>query len=159
MRRGGHVQRELCRGECTCGGGASCELECDEPPCDVSCGSMASCTGDCSGGTCTCAANGACEFACEESCSVECQGDNPRCDATYTDGDVLCGANSTCDLTCTAPPCTARCQIGSSCILRCPDGTRAGDEGCDITQCVGDNPVLCPTRTVVVCNAPCPPGS
>lgn len=144
-------------GDCDCGPGSHCELTCDSEPCHVTC-ENSECTGECGNGDCTCTRGSSCEFSCKSGpCHVLCDGDNAVCNGQCANGSCSCGPDSSCDFECLDGNCSFLCEAGSSCIARCPVGSRPGTQGCTFTECAAGSVTLCPDGITMACGAECPP--
>lgn len=112
-------------GECVCPPGASCELECDAPPCHVLCAEdNPRCEATCGNGDCVCGPGSNCDFVCHSPpCHVDCAPD-ADCFATCGNGECTCAAGSACAFTCDAGPCHVQCEGDHPhCDGQCANGT------------------------------------
>jgi hypothetical protein len=114
-----------CRGsDCSCGEGASCEFECNAPPCKVDCqGNNPSCVGACANGDCECGPGSSCDLSCaSEPCHADCR--DSSCRAECGNGDCTCSSGSECDFKCTSGPCHVMCEGNhESCNGQCANGS------------------------------------
>jgi hypothetical protein len=147
-------------GTCVCASGASCEFECEEPPCHVDCkGNNDECTGACGNGTCTCGSESNCDFACRASpCHVDCNGDS--CTGTCANGECSCDRGGSCSFECSKGPCHVDCAGDNShCSGTCENGTcHCGpDSHCEFTCADNNCHVMC--EAGATCTLSCPGGS
>ncbi|AKT42832.1 uncharacterized protein CMC5_070600 [Chondromyces crocatus] len=126
---GADADDERCAdGLCVCEFGASCNLDCEAPPCNVTCdGNNPDCRGACANGECICGTGSSCDFRCDAPpCHVTCEGDNPDCEGTCANGQCTCAVGSSCDFDCGAPPCHVTCEGDNpDCEGTCANGTCA----------------------------------
>ncbi|MEM9454085.1 MAG: hypothetical protein AAGF11_07890 [Myxococcota bacterium] len=154
------VQADCSNGDCVCEVGASCDFECEAPPCHVDCaGDNPECVAACGNGDCRCGAGSTCTFECQSPpCHVDCEAQT-ECRGTCANGDCTCVAGSRCDFACDAGPCHVTCEGGHDlCAGVCANGTcRCGvDSRCDF-ECMDANcPVVCEAGSI--CTLRCPGG-
>jgi len=112
-------------GDCVCPEGASCELECDAPPCHVECvGRNPECRAECGNGDCACGPDSHCDLTCHSPpCHVQCD-ESTNCSAVCANGDCTCSSGSECAFTCDAGPCHVACEGNHRrCDGQCANGT------------------------------------
>lgn len=150
-----------CEGDaCVCDAGASCEFECDAPPCKVTCaGDNPECVGACANGDCECGPGSSCDLSCASPpCHAECQ--DSSCRAQCGNGDCTCSAGSSCDFLCTAGPCHVLCEGNhANCNGQCANGscTCGPDSTCQF-ECTDANcAFICEAGSS--CLATCPTGT
>lgn len=155
----GCVTADCSNGACVCPPGASCEFECDAPPCHVECeGDNPECEGSCANGDCNCGPGSNCEFECDAPpCHVECE-PGSDCVGDCANGNCTCELGSSCAFGCDAGPCHVDC-VGDnpSCDGTCANGSCTcgpnsacaficSDHNCGVNCGEGSSCVLtCPT--------------
>jgi hypothetical protein len=156
-----HGPADCSNGTCVCEAGASCEFECEAPPCHIDCaGDNEDCHGVCGNGECTCGDESHCDFACHSPpCHVAC-GHGSECAGTCANGSCSCAAGSTCDFECQSGPCHVLCQGDHPhCDGTCANGTCAcGPDSACAFECLDANcTATCAAGSA--CSLRCPGGS
>ncbi|MEM7151939.1 MAG: hypothetical protein AAF799_03810 [Myxococcota bacterium] len=154
------TQGDCSGGTCVCEPGASCDLECEAPPCTVECaGDNPECVAACGNGECHCGQGSNCDFECQSPpCHVDCQAET-ECRGACANGECTCTRGSQCDFSCDAGPCHVTCEgEHAGCNGVCANGTCScgPNSRCDF-ECLDANcSVLCEEGSV--CTLRCPGG-